>query len=462
MSKIILTLTMIFLGSAITAQAGTLFKSTLSAAQEVPTNNSTGTGFGTVRLNDAGTQATINLRFSGLTSNQTASHIYGNAPVGQNAPILFNIGAVGGTSGTLPPVTINVTPQQVADLRAGRWYFNIHTANNPNGEIRAKITSNTLVDFNGDGKSDWAIVRRPGQVGPWTTYIRYNGQENFIAQQWGQSPSDRFQPVDYDGDGKDDIAVRRNNGFFYILNSSDNSFRAVFVGGAADNAAVAADYDGDGKDDPAVYAAPTVAQGVGPANWCYVGSRNNPQQTVTCIPFGMRYGTQSDQVDEPYPGDFDGDGRADLRVQRRLDPSNASSNQPAIFYTALGATGQVLYDYFGLSSDRILPGDYDGDGKTDLCVSRGFNISPGLIQFFIRHSNGQPDEYITFGEGTNFNFAQGDYDGDGKDDIALMVAGNPIDPQNRFWVRPSSNPSQSIVYPWGRQGDLPVAGYNNR
>ena len=96
MKKIFLTLFLLFIGSALTAEAGTLFKSTLSGAQEVPTNNSIGTGFGTVQLNDAGTQATVNLRFTGLTSNQVGAHIHGNAPAGQNAPILFSIGVIGG------------------------------------------------------------------------------------------------------------------------------------------------------------------------------------------------------------------------------------------------------------------------------------------------------------------------------------------------------------------------------
>lgn len=325
---------------------------------------------------------------------------------------------------------------------------------------------NTLVDFNGDGKTDWAITRSSGPGSPYVWWIRYNGTENGVGGfQFGRRGSDIEIPVDYDGDGKSDVAVWRNNGFYYILNSSDNSFRAVFVGGVAGNSPVAADYDGDGKDDPAVFITPTAAQGAGQGNWCYVASLNNPSQQVTCVPWGARYGGQSDQVDDAYPGDFDGDGKADFRVQRRLDPSNTSSNQPAIFYTRT-ATGQISYDYFGINSDRVLPGDYDGDGKTDLCVARGFNIGttpPTLIQFFIRHSNGQPDEYINFGEGINFNFAQGDYDGDGKDDLALTAGGDATNPQQRyFWVRPSANPNQSIVYPWGTTGDLPVAGYNNR
>jgi hypothetical protein len=33
----------------------------------------------------------------------------------------------------------NATPQQLTDLRAGRWYMDVHTANHPNGEIRGQL-----------------------------------------------------------------------------------------------------------------------------------------------------------------------------------------------------------------------------------------------------------------------------------------------------------------------------------
>ena len=32
-----------------------------------------------------------------------------------------------------------LTDAQAADLMAGRWYVNIHTAANPNGEIRGQL-----------------------------------------------------------------------------------------------------------------------------------------------------------------------------------------------------------------------------------------------------------------------------------------------------------------------------------
>jgi len=32
-----------------------------------------------------------------------------------------------------------LTEQQVTDLMAGQWYFNVHTAENPSGEIRGQV-----------------------------------------------------------------------------------------------------------------------------------------------------------------------------------------------------------------------------------------------------------------------------------------------------------------------------------
>jgi hypothetical protein len=35
--------------------------------------------------------------------------------------------------------TATLTADQVKDLLAGKWYFNVHTAQNPGGEIRGQI-----------------------------------------------------------------------------------------------------------------------------------------------------------------------------------------------------------------------------------------------------------------------------------------------------------------------------------
>ena len=124
---------------AVTAKGDTTFSGKLSGAQTVPPNTSTAVGLGTVILNDTETRITISLDFSGLGSNQTAAHIHGPAGPGSNAPILFNLGSQGTTSGTFVNLSAAVSPGQVAQLRAGKWYFDVHSTKLLSGEIRGQI-----------------------------------------------------------------------------------------------------------------------------------------------------------------------------------------------------------------------------------------------------------------------------------------------------------------------------------
>jgi hypothetical protein len=119
----------------------TLFEAfTIDGAQEFPNPIVTPAGgFGFVTLNQAENQIRVSLTYSGLTSNQTLGHIHGPAPAGANANILFNIGSSGTTSGTFANLTFPITAPQVQNLRAGQFYFNVHTMTNGGGEIRGQI-----------------------------------------------------------------------------------------------------------------------------------------------------------------------------------------------------------------------------------------------------------------------------------------------------------------------------------
>src|SRR3954465_1166895 len=73
--------------AAVPARAGTIFVATLTGTQETPPNSSPATGFGTFVLNDAMTELTFDVTFSGLTSGLTMAHFH-DAPPGVPGPIV--------------------------------------------------------------------------------------------------------------------------------------------------------------------------------------------------------------------------------------------------------------------------------------------------------------------------------------------------------------------------------------
>lgn len=127
--------------SATTAPTDTTFIASLNGAQEVPPSGSGGTGSGTVVLNVAETMITVNMNFSGLGSNANAAHIHGPAPPGVENNVVFGLAGVpAATSGAIPEQTFTISAAQVADLKNGLYYFNVHTTNFSGGEIRGQIT----------------------------------------------------------------------------------------------------------------------------------------------------------------------------------------------------------------------------------------------------------------------------------------------------------------------------------
>lgn len=112
---------------------------TFSGTQEVPANNSTGTGTFIGTYNDATDSLIFTVTFSGLSSNTKAAHFHA-APPGISAGVLIGRPKfpLGVTSGTFTD-TLVLTASQEDSLKKGLFYFNIHTDNFQGGELRAQI-----------------------------------------------------------------------------------------------------------------------------------------------------------------------------------------------------------------------------------------------------------------------------------------------------------------------------------
>ena len=111
---------------------------TLYAAAEVPPNPSAGKGTLDASFNKETSVLTWTVTYSGLTGPVTAGHFHGPAAVGQNAGVVVPF-----SSALDSPIqgTAALTPAQVADLTAGKWYVNLHTAVNKGGEIRGQVVA---------------------------------------------------------------------------------------------------------------------------------------------------------------------------------------------------------------------------------------------------------------------------------------------------------------------------------
>ena len=119
------------------AASAETFKVTLDAKSEVPPNSSAGTGTVDVDFDAATKKLTWKLTYSGMTGPVSAAHFHGPAEPGKNAGVAVAIP----NAGTSPAEgSATLTDAQAADLTAGKYYINVHTAANPGGEIRGQVT----------------------------------------------------------------------------------------------------------------------------------------------------------------------------------------------------------------------------------------------------------------------------------------------------------------------------------
>ena len=108
----------------------------LSGANEVPANSSPGSGTLEASLDKQTNVLTWTVTYAGLTGPVKAGHFHGPAAAGANAGV-----ALGFSGSVESPIkgSATLTAAQLADLMAGKWYVNLHTAANPGGEIRGQV-----------------------------------------------------------------------------------------------------------------------------------------------------------------------------------------------------------------------------------------------------------------------------------------------------------------------------------
>lgn len=258
------------------------------------------------------------------------------------------------------------------------------------------------------------------------------------------------RPVDFDGDGRQDLSVlqfpaagdpRPIN--YLNLNSTTGLFVSGTWGNAATDFPAPGDYDGDGRDDLAYY-----------RNGATAGAQSEffVLRTSTGTLQYYAWGVSGDQ---PIARDYDGDGATDVAVFRR----GATPAAVTTWYIRRGSDNTAQVVNWGQTGDTInnydtpVPGDYDGDGKFDIAIYR-FGQAP-LNTFMIIRSSDGAFAYQTWGNFNSDYILPGDYDGDGKWDFAAARTGTGSTPIV-WWILTSSGGTS--VRTFGISTDRPVQG----
>jgi hypothetical protein len=156
-------------------------------------------------------------------------------------------------------------------------------------------------------------------------------------------------------------------------------------------------------------------------------------------------------------GDFEGDGQADLAVFRPSDQN---------WYLLYSSNNEFHSVRFGLPTDKLVIGDYDSDGKTDITAFQIDNPDyPGLGVWQILNSASGNMSTIRWGLFDDIPLSM-NIDGNNTSDLAVFR------PSNGTWyilrmgdiIKPRTGdiaPQNGINYriiQWGAAGDKPLAG----
>ena len=129
----ILATAMLFGTLAIGSASAAGMKVTLSGANEVPPVTTSATGSGTITVGDDGS-VSGSVTTTGIAG--TAAHIHEGA-AGKNGPVIVPFTKDGDTYKALAGAKL--TEAQMATLKAGGLYVNVHSAANPGGELRSQL-----------------------------------------------------------------------------------------------------------------------------------------------------------------------------------------------------------------------------------------------------------------------------------------------------------------------------------
>lgn len=324
--------------------------------------------------------------------------------------------------------------------------------NKINFNVDLGVSGTAVIDLDGDGKNDViAAITEAAQIDILRN-TSSSGNLSFASPIVGltQISPECVAADDLDGDGKPDIVVTdfSSNAVTVFLNTStvnNISLRLMtpLQTGANPFGIAIADFDRDGRPDIVVanhYSIPAT-----------ISVFRNLTSGAGLIQFAPRMDLPAGyNPRELTTADIDNDGKPDIIV------ANQGASSVSVFRNISSGNGIISFaPKFDLATpmnsnlpanswpESIAIGDFNGDGKLDIAVAN--NNAPGSISIFPNNSTPTSLAFLPrqdFTTGNNpYSIAAGDINGDGKPDITVS---NEID--NTVSVLINSGSGNSIAF----------------
>jgi hypothetical protein len=270
-------------------------------------------------------------------------------------------------------------------------------------------------DFNGDGRADLFFYN---PVSGRAIKAISTGTEVFTYAEFAWSPGWQITVADLNGDGLDDVFVYNptDGRWFRCISLANGSFSFTNSGTWSTNWSIyTGDFNGDGRADLFLYNTTSDAN-----RGRTYRVLSNPDESVTYIAGDVVWSNNWTIT----PGDFDGDGRTDLFLYR------SSGDWYRVFFTAASARYESGVASPGLT---VSAGDFNRDARTDLFA---YNASSGLWYVAISEANGALSYYggsVNWSPGWQISVTDVNVDG-----VADLVLYNPSD--GRWFVAVTQSP----------------------
>ncbi len=342
-----------------------------------------------------------------------------------------------------------------------------HDLNADNRPANPGAGSVIAADFNGDGKPDLAVA---GLTVPAGDPLAGSGEVDvFLNQGGGQFAApgrvnlgdfvpDSLAAGDFTGTGRIDVAalgfvsVTSGGGYaLRLLADTSSSAGPAFsvespiASSFSGDGLVSADVNGDGKDDLIVSdggqtfgtAFSGTASTLGSVDVAISRGDDTFRDASTVSDF-PNYGTN---IGDELAGDFNGDGRMDLAIDG-YSPGSSPANPTSEIDVYLGKgdgtfNAPSVISVGTLAITSLISADVDGDGHLDLVVAGAFISADGTsssaeIETFRGRGDGTfgGAEVHDLGPGLPFSLASGDFNGDGRADLAFVFAHPELDPSS--------------------------------